>query len=84
LAISPSSKTEQTEGDAIVNWFPYGDGLLTMDEVVSELGLPSFVPSETHRCRYLFYGKVWCPKAKCDVDFKVPLLLAIGTTPSSF
>ncbi len=45
---------------------------LTMDEVVSELELPSTMPSESGPRRYLFYGKVWSPKAKFQVDFKVP------------
>jgi hypothetical protein len=44
---------------------------LTMDEVVSELELPSTMPSESGPRRYLFYGKVWSPKAKFQVDFKV-------------
>jgi hypothetical protein len=60
------------EGSAIVNRFPYDDCLLAMDEVVSELELPSTMPLESCRCRYLFYGKVWSPKAKFQIDFKVP------------
>jgi hypothetical protein len=64
------------EGDAIGNRFLYGDHLLTMDEVVSELGLPSIMPSESRRRRYLLYGKVWSPKAKFDGDFKVPTLFS--------
>jgi hypothetical protein len=70
--ISPSGKTEQIEGDAIVNRFPYGNRRFTTDEVVSELGLLSTMPSESCRRRFLFYGKVWSPKAKFDADFKVP------------
>jgi hypothetical protein len=45
---------------------------LTMDEVVSELELLSTMPSESRPRRYLFYGKVWSPKAKFQVDFNVP------------
>jgi hypothetical protein len=70
--ISPSGETEQMEGNAIMNRFPYGDCLLTIHELVSELGLPSTMPSESCRRIYLFYGKVWSPKAKFHVDFKVP------------
>ncbi len=43
--ISPSSETEQLERSAIVNRFPYDDRLLTMDEVVSELELPTTMPT---------------------------------------
>jgi hypothetical protein len=70
--ISPSSEREQLERSAIVNRFPYDDRLLTMDEVVSEVELPTTMPTEACRRRYLFYGKVWSPKAKFQVDFKVP------------
>jgi hypothetical protein len=48
------------------------DCLLTMNEVISELGWPSIMPSESRRCIYLFHGKMWSPKAKFDVDVKVP------------
>ncbi len=41
------------KGDAIVNQFLYDDRLLTMDELVSELGLPSAMPSESRRRMYL-------------------------------
>jgi hypothetical protein len=71
LVLSPSGETEELEGNAITNRLPYGDRLLTMDEVVSELGLPSTMPSDSRRRRY-FFGKVWSPKAKFDVNFKVP------------
>jgi hypothetical protein len=37
LVLSPSGKTEEVEGDVIVNCFPYGDQLLTMGELVLEL-----------------------------------------------
>ena len=60
------------EEKAIVTRLPYGDRLLTMDELVSELDLPSTMPSESRRRRYLFYEKVWSPKAQFQVDFKVP------------
>ena len=70
--ISPSGKKEEIEGDAIMNRFPYGDRLLTMNEVVSELDLPSTMPSESRWRRYKFYGKVWSPKAKVDVEFNIP------------
>ncbi len=70
--ISPSGETERMEEKAIVTRLPYGDRLLTMDELVSELDLPSTMPSESRRHRYLFYEKVWSPKAQFQVDFKVP------------
>jgi hypothetical protein len=47
LVLSPSGETEELEGNAIMNRFPYGDRLLTMDEVFSELGLPSTMPSDS-------------------------------------
>jgi hypothetical protein len=71
LVLSPSGETEELEGNAIMNRFPHGDRLLTMDEVVSELGLPSTMPSDSRRRRYPFLGKVWSPKAKFHVNFKV-------------
>jgi hypothetical protein len=55
LVLSPSGETEEVEGNAIMNRFPYGDRLLTMDEVVSELGLPSTMPLDSRRRRYLFF-----------------------------
>jgi hypothetical protein len=76
--ISPSGETEQMEGSAIVNRFPYDDYLLTMDEVVSELELPSTMPLESRWRIYLFYGKVWSPKAKFQVDFKVPQVVPLS------
>jgi hypothetical protein len=45
--ISPSGEIEQMEEKAIVTRFPDGDQVLTMDEVVSELELPSTMPSES-------------------------------------
>jgi hypothetical protein len=72
LVVSPSGETEEVEGDAIVNRFPYGDDLLTMEEFVSELGLPVVMPSESKMRKYQFYGKVWCPKVKFDVEFSLP------------
>jgi hypothetical protein len=44
LVLFPSNKTEELEGNAVMNRFAYGDHLLTMDEVVSELGLLSTMP----------------------------------------
>jgi hypothetical protein len=69
--ISPSSDREQVEGKAIVYRFPYSDCLLTMEEVICELGLSSTMPLESPWCIYLFYGKVWSPKMKFQVDSKV-------------
>ena len=60
------------EGDAIIKRFPHGDRLLTMDDFVSELGLPSNMPSETRRRRYQFSRQVWFPKVKFAVDFNLP------------
>jgi hypothetical protein len=69
LVVSPDGQTEEVEGDAIVNRFPYGDRLVTMEELVAELGLPTIMPSESRRRQYEFYGKVWYPKVKFDVEF---------------
>jgi hypothetical protein len=57
LVLSPSGEKEELEEHAIMNRFPYGDRLLTMDEVVSELGLPSTIPSDCRQRRYLFLEK---------------------------
>jgi hypothetical protein len=70
VLISPSGKTEQREGSEIENRFLYGDRLLTMDEVVSEPEPPSTMPSESRWRRYLFYEKVWSPKAKFQSLFQ--------------
>jgi hypothetical protein len=72
LVLSQGGEMEEVEGDAIVNRFPYGDSLLTMEELVSELGLPSVMPTESRMRKYRFYGKVWWPKVKFDVDFTMP------------
>jgi hypothetical protein len=70
--LSPNGETEEVDGDAILNRFPFGDRLLTMDELVAELGLPSVMPTESRMRKYRFYGKVWSPKVKFDVEFTFP------------
>jgi hypothetical protein len=72
LVLSPGGKTEEVEGEAIVNRFPYGDRLLTMGKLVAELGLPRVMPSESWMSKYRFYDKVWCPTVKFDVEFTLP------------
>jgi hypothetical protein len=46
--------------------------MLTMEELVDELGLPSVMPTESRMRQYRFYGKVWSPKVKFDVEFTLP------------
>jgi hypothetical protein len=69
VVVYPNGETEQFEGNGIVNCVPYGDLLLA---VVSELGLPSSIPTESQRHRYTFSQKVWLPKAKFAVKFNLP------------
>jgi hypothetical protein len=72
IVLSPSGETEEVDGDAILNRFPFGDRLLTMEELVDKLGLPSVMPTESRMRKYQFYGKVWSPKVKFDVEFTFP------------
>ena len=72
LVISPNGEIEEAEGDAIINRFPYGDELLTMEEIVSAIGFTSVMPSQKRRSNFIFYGKVWHPTVKFEVDFHVP------------
>jgi hypothetical protein len=72
-ASMPGGSGFDAKGNAIANQFPYDDCLLTMDELVFKLGLPSLMPLESCRHIYLFYGKLWCPKVKFEVELKVPL-----------
>jgi hypothetical protein len=85
LVLSSGGQMEEVEGDAIVNRSPYGDSLLTMEDLVSKLGLPSVMTTKSRMRKYRFYGKVWSPKVKFDVEFTVPptkplLKKALGTT----
>jgi hypothetical protein len=73
LIVSESGETEEVEGDAIINRFPYGNALLTMEELVDELGLPCVMPSEPRMRKYQFYEKIWFPKVKFDVEFSIPV-----------
>jgi hypothetical protein len=70
--MSPNGKMEEVDGDVILNWFPFGDHLLTMEELVAELGLPSVMPAESRMQNYQLYGKVWRSKVKFDVEFTFP------------
>jgi hypothetical protein len=71
LVMSPDGETEAVNGDSILNRFPFGDCLLTMEEFVAELGLPAVMPTESQMRKYLFYGKVWRPKVKFDLEFTI-------------
>jgi hypothetical protein len=70
--MSPNCKTEEVEGDSILNRFPFDDRLMTMEELVAELGLPSVMPTESRMRKYRFYAKVWSPKVKFDLEFTLP------------
>jgi hypothetical protein len=72
--ISPSGETEQMEEKAIVTRCPSGDRLLTMDEVVSELELPSTMPLKSRRRRYIFLASKSERRPK-DILMKQTLLL---------
>ena len=72
LVMSPNGETEEVEGDSILNRFPFNDRLMTMEELVAELGLPSVMPTESRMRKYRFYAKVWSPKVKFDLEFTVP------------
>jgi hypothetical protein len=72
VVIYPNGETEQFEGNAIVNGIPYGDRLLTVAEFISELGLPSSMPTESRRRRYTFSRKVWLPNVKFAVESNLP------------
>jgi hypothetical protein len=72
VVVYPNGETEQFEGNAIVNRIPYGDRLLTVAEFISELGLPSSMPTESRRGSYTFSRKVWLPNVKFAVEFNLP------------
>jgi hypothetical protein len=72
VVVYPNGETGQFEGNAIVNRIPYGDRLLTIAEFISELGLPSSMPTESQRRSYTFSRKVWTPNVKFAVDFNLP------------
>ena len=78
LVISPNGETEEAEGAAIINRFPCGDQLLTMEEVVSLLGFPSVMPSESRRRKFEFYDKVWNPRVMFEVEFNVPATASLS------
>jgi hypothetical protein len=72
FVISPNGNTEEVEGVAIANWFPFGDLLLTMEELVIKLGLVRTMPTRSIRRRYQLSSKVWCLKANVKVNFYLP------------
>ena len=89
LIISSNGQSEEVEGAAIINRFPYGDRLLTMEELVSELGLTRVMPTESKMRKYEFYDKVWYPQVRFDVEFNLPPVaklskLALKTTNEMF
>jgi hypothetical protein len=48
VIIYPSTdKQEVIDGDAVINWFPYGHQLMTMTEIVEDLGLPTTLPTDS-------------------------------------
>jgi hypothetical protein len=63
LVVSETGETEEREGAALVNRFPCGDRLLTMDKVMLELGFPSVMPSESRMHKFQF---------QAVVDFCIP------------
>jgi hypothetical protein len=78
LVLSPDGETEEVDGDLILNRFPFGDRMLTMEELVSELGMPNVMPTESGMQKYCFQGKVWSPKVKFDVEFTFPLPMPLS------
>ena len=87
IILSPSGESEEVDGESILNRFPFGDCLLTMQELVLELGLPSVMPSESRMRKYRFYEKVWSPKVQFGVEFTFPSSIPLskqaeGTTKS--
>jgi hypothetical protein len=72
IVLSPNGDTEEVDGQAIMNRFPFGDRLLTMEELVAELGLPNVMPTESRMRKYCFYEKVWHPTVTFDVEFSFP------------
>lgn len=75
---------ESIEGDAVMTRFPYGDELLTMAEVVSELRLPTTLPSNTRTRQFHFYAPMWSPRAVVEVDFTVPDLPTLSKEARDF
>jgi hypothetical protein len=73
--LSPNGDTEELDGQSIMNRFPFGDRLLTMEELVAELGLPNVMPTESRMRKYCFYEKVWRPTVTFDVEFTFPPLI---------
>jgi hypothetical protein len=46
--------------------------------LVSELGMPNVMPTESGMRKYCFHGKVWSPKVKFDVEFTFPLPMPLS------
>jgi hypothetical protein len=74
LFLQVARQNRWMEKKAIVTRFPYGDRLLTMDEVVSELELPSTMPLKSRRRRYIFLASKSERRPK-DILMKQTLLL---------
>jgi hypothetical protein len=72
VVVYPNGQTEKFEGNAVVNSIPYEDNLSTVAEFISELGLPSSMPTESQRRSYTFSRKVWSPNVKFAGDFNLP------------
>jgi hypothetical protein len=70
--IHPTSEREVLEGDAVINRFPFGNQLMSMKEIVAELGLSNTLPSDIKMLRYQFSRKVWSPKVIFEVEYALP------------
>jgi hypothetical protein len=68
----PDGSVADYELDCIIQRYPFGDKLVTMAEMVRELGLPSTMPLDSRLRRYEFYSKVLQPRAKLAVEFDIP------------
>lgn len=70
---------ETIPGKAVINRFPYADSLLTMEDLVVELGLPTTLPSEQRMSTYVFYDPIVHPRIRFNVDFPIPPLPPLST-----
>ena len=68
----PDGSIADYELNCLIHRYPFGEKLVTMAEMVRELGLPSTMPEDKRLRQYVFYSKVMRPRARLAVEFDIP------------
>jgi hypothetical protein len=73
VILYPSTdKQEVIDVDAVINRFPYGHRLMTMAEIVEDLGIPTTLPTDSRVRRYQFFHQFGFPKVTFEVKYTLP------------